>query len=222
MAADTKNPTASTDENTKASRLALVRKELEDSYVSLPLANSPQEIVPGDGNPEAEIMFIGEAAGRNELIQRRPFVGVSGKLLMREMEKIGYKREDVYISNVVKARPPDNRDPLPEEIEAYRPFLDQEIEIIDPKIIVTLGRFSMAKFIPDVKISFVHGRLHKVKIGSKVRFVVPFFHPAAALRQGKVMEQFQKDVAKLPKILEYVKSKRAEIEELNTIQDALF
>ncbi len=207
---------------TKASRLAEVRADLERDYNELPLANSPQEIVPGDGNPEAEIMFIGEAAGRNELIQRKPFVGVSGKLLMREMEKIGYKREDVYISNVVKARPPDNRDPSPEEIEAYRPYLDREIEILDPKVIITLGRFSMAKFIPDVKISFVHGRLHKVKIGSKVRFVMPFFHPAAALRQGKVMEAFQKDVAKLPKVLEYIKSKRAELEEISAIEEALF
>lgn len=210
------------EEKTKAQRIAALRKKLEESWEELPLVNSAMEIVPGDGNPEAEIMFIGEAAGRNELIQRRPFVGLAGKILMREMEKIGYKREDVYISNVVKARPPDNRDPLPEEIDAYRPWLDKEIEILDPKIIVTLGRFSMAKFIPDVKISAVHGRLHRVRIGTKVRFVLPFFHPAAALRQTKVMDAFMADVQKLPKILEYVRTKHEELDEISTIQEALF
>lgn len=207
---------------TKRDLLLNLRKKLEASFDKLPIVTRPEDIVPGEGNSQALIMFIGEAAGRNEAIQRRPFVGVAGKLLNKELERNGYKREDVYISNVVKTRPPDNRDPLPEEIEAFRPFLDEEIEIIDPKLIVTLGRFSMGKFIPDVKISAIHGRLHKVFFNGKTRFVLPFYHPAAALRRGIVLDMFVKDFAKIPKILSYVQTKEAEQKEIETIQEALF
>lgn len=207
---------------TKKDKLLNVRKKLEASYKELPMVSRPEDIVPGEGSSDAEIMFIGEAAGRNEAIQRRPFVGVAGKLLNRELENNGYKREDVYISNVVKTRPPDNRDPLPEEIEAFRPFLDEEIDIIQPQLVITLGRFSMAKFIPNAKISMIHGRLHKVYFDGKTLFVLPFYHPAAALRRGIVMDMFVKDFSKVPKILDYVKSKEAEIKEIEAIQEALF
>ena len=192
--------------SSKLQALLAIKEKMESLAGSLPLISKPEDIIPGDGNPDAKIMFIGEAGGRNEAIQRKPFVGVAGKLLARELNNNGYQREDVYISNVVKTRPPDNRDPLPEEIAAFKPFLDQEIEIIQPKLLVTLGRFSMAKFIPDVKISQVHGRLHRVQYANKTRYVLPFYHPAAALRQGVVMDAFIKDFTKIPKILKYIDS----------------
>jgi DNA polymerase len=188
----------------------------------LPLASSAQQTVPGEGNPDAEIMFIGEAAGRNEAIQRRPFVGIAGKMLQPALEKQGLKREDVYISNVVKARPPENRDPLPEEIAAYKTLLDEEIDILQPSVIVTLGRFSMAKFIPDAKISHIHGRLHRVTIGAKQYYVLPFFHPAAALRRGSVMESFIADFEKLPKIVQWVKEQKSTQKMKDEIIDALW
>lgn len=135
-----------------------IQRVMEERAGTLPLANTPQEIVPAEGNPEATIMFIGEAAGYHELQQRRPFVGVSGQLLTKTMEANGFPRASVWISNIVKARPPANRDPLPKEIDAYRPFLDAEIAVLKPKIIVTLGRFSMGKFLgPDVRIGQIHG-----------------------------------------------------------------
>jgi len=166
-------------------------------------------------------MFIGEAAGRNEALLRRPFVGLAGKLVDKQLEAIGIPRKEVYISNVVKCRPPDNRDPLPEEIAAFAPYLDREIEVLDPKLIVTLGRFSMGKFIPDVKISQIHGRLHKVKFQGKMRFVLPFYHPAAAMRRGIVMDMFIADFKKVPKILEYAKNKRKELSFEEDVMDAL-
>lgn len=206
---------------TNSQALQQIREQMEENYGDLPLVSKPTDIVPGEGNPSAEIMFIGEAAGRNEAIQRRPFVGLAGKLVDRQLEAIGIKRADVYISNVVKCRPPDNRDPLPEEIAAFAPYLDKEIEIINPKLIITLGRFSMGKFIANAKISLIHGRLHKVSFQGKTRFVLPFYHPAAALRQGKVMDLFVADFLKVPKILEYVKSKESDSMLEDTIKETL-
>ena len=206
----------------KAQALQKIREKLETDYKKLPMVSSAKDTVPGEGNPNAEIMFIGEAAGRNEALLRRPFVGLAGKLVDKQLEAISIPRKEVYISNVVKCRPPDNRDPLPEEIAAFAPYLDREIEILDPKLIVTLGRFSMGKFIPDAKISMIHGRLHKVKFQGHVRFVLPFYHPAAALRQGKVMDMFIADFQKVPKILEYVNSKKAELEFELTLHETLF
>lgn len=206
----------------KVQALQNIREQLEADYKKLPLVSSAKDTVPGEGNPHAEILFIGEAAGRNEALLRRPFVGLAGKLVDKQLEAIGIPRKEVYISNVVKCRPPDNRDPLPEEIAAFAPYLNREIEILDPKLIVTLGRFSMGKFIPDVKISIIHGRLHKVKFQGKMRFVLPFYHPAAALRQGKVMDMFIADFQKIPNILEYVNSKKAELEFESTVHETLF
>ena len=206
----------------KAAALKDIRTQLEADYADLPLVSKPEDTVAGEGKGDAEIMFIGEAAGRNEAIQRRPFVGLAGKLVDRQLQKINIKREDVYISNVVKCRPPENRDPLPEEIAAFAPYLDKEIEIIDPKLIITLGRFSMGKFIPDVKISMIHGRLHKVKFKGKMRFVLPFYHPAAALRQGKVMNMFENDFLRVPAILKYIKEHAQDILVEETIIETLF
>lgn len=161
----------------------------------LPLQES--NLVFGEGSPEAEIFFIGEAPGLKEDQLVRPFVGRSGQLLTKTIESLGLKREDVYISNIVKRRPPENRDPLPSEIEAYKPYLKEQIEIINPKIIVTLGRFSMNYFIPTAKISRDQGKIFKVDN----YLIIPMFHPAAALRGTTTLNQFQKSFKKLPTVL---------------------
>lgn len=161
----------------------------------LPLQES--NLVFGEGSPEAEIFFIGEAPGLKEDQLVRPFVGRSGQLLTKTIESLGLKREDVYISNIVKKRPPENRDPLPSEIEAYKPYLKEQIEIIGPKIIVTLGRFSMNYFIPTAKISRDQGKIFKVDN----YLIIPMFHPAAALRGTTTLNQFQKSFKKLPTVL---------------------
>lgn len=188
----------------KVARLKKVRKKLEQDATKLPLAEFAKDTVPGEGNPDADIMFIGEAAGYHEHVQRRPFVGRAGKLLDQSLQDIRIPRAKVYISNILKVRPPNNRDPLPEEIDAYRPYLDKEIEIIQPKIIATLGRFSMGKFIPDVKISQVHGRPRWTEFNGQKLLIMPMYHPAAALRNGFVMQHFKQDFSKLPNLLETI------------------
>ncbi|OGY21405.1 MAG: hypothetical protein A3F04_00260, partial [Candidatus Chisholmbacteria bacterium RIFCSPHIGHO2_12_FULL_49_9] len=174
----------------------------ESDAQSLPLARSVKDIVPAEGNPQAQLMFIGEAAGYHEHVERRPFVGPAGKLLTRSLEENGLKREDVWISNILKVRPPQNRDPLPEEIEAYRTYLDEEIQIIKPKIIATLGRFSMGKFIPDVYITRIHGQAHRVEWKGRKIIIFPMYHPAAALRNQKIMEAYKADFVKLANVLQ--------------------
>jgi len=177
-----------------------LKNEMEKDK-GLPLIKKPKDIIPGDGNPNAKIVFVGEAGGYHESIQRKPFVGNAGMLLNQLLHSIELERRGVYITNMVKTRPPENRDPLPEELEAFGKYLDQEIEIINPKIIVTLGRFSMAKFLPGVKISIVHGKVFDVNWKSRQIKVVPMYHPAAALRNGDVMFQIKEDFSKLPELL---------------------
>lgn len=157
--------------------------------------------VSGAGSPDAEIMFIGEGPGYHEDQQGLPFVGAAGKLLDKLLQSIKVKRNEVFIGNVIKHRPPGNRDPLPEEIEACQPFLDEQIKIINPKIIVTLGRFSMAKFLPDEKISQIHGQARFVDWQGKRLVVLPMYHPAAALRNGAIMQQIRQDFQKIPLLL---------------------
>ncbi|OGJ20328.1 MAG: hypothetical protein A3A82_03965 [Candidatus Pacebacteria bacterium RIFCSPLOWO2_01_FULL_47_12] len=176
----------------------------EASLGNLLLARSQADIVPGEGSPTADILFIGEAPGYQESVDHRPFVGRSGKLLRQVLDQIRLSPDDYYISNIIKVRPPDNRDPLPEEIEAFRPCLNQEIALLQPQLIVTLGRFSMAKFLPDVRISQVHGRLHRVVWNEQDHYVLPMYHPAAALRSTQTKEQFVADMQKIPKVLAWV------------------
>jgi DNA polymerase len=142
-------------------------------------------------------MFIGEGPGRNEDEQGRPFVGPAGHLLEEALASIGLKRADVFITNVVKCRPPENRDPNPDEIAACNGYLERQIEALDPQVIVTLGRFSMAKFFPGQKISTIHGR---AKPGRK-RLYIAMYHPAAALRSAQTMAEFRTDFAKIPLII---------------------
>ena len=158
------------------------------------LHESRKKSVPGDGPVTAEIMFIGEGPGFHENEQGHPFVGASGKFLDQLLAQAGVTRADVFIANVVKCRPPGNRDPLPDELAACDTYLEAQINAINPSIIVTLGRFSMNKFIPGAKISLVHGQMRK--IGD--RFVIPMFHPAAALHQAALKPSILGDFAKLP------------------------
>lgn len=164
--------------------------------------------VPGEGNPDADILFIGEAPGFNENEQRRPFVGQAGKLLRKELAKHGFLEDEVYITNIVKFRPPENRDPTPEEIEFFKPFLDKQIEIIDPKIIVTLGRFSMYKFFGEgSSISGIHGKPRNIQWNGKTIAVFPMYHPAAALRSGSMLAAFEEDFQKLKNLLNPIEEK---------------
>lgn len=153
--------------------------------------------VPGEGPAGARIMVIGEAPGWNEDQQGRPFVGAAGKFLEELLGAAGLKRSDVFITNVVKSRPPGNRDPLPDEIVACAPFLQRQIDTIDPDVIVTLGRFSMAKWFPGERISRIHGQPKK----DGKRLIVPMYHPAAALHQQALKSTILEDFAKLPRIL---------------------
>jgi len=167
-----------------------------------PLFQNTTHGVPGEGDPDAKIMFIGEGPGFHEDQEGRPFVGQAGKLLDKLIESIGLKRTEVFIGNVVKHRPPGNRDPLPDEIEACKEYLDGQIKIIDPEIIVTLGRFSMNKFLPGEYISKTHGQARFVEIFGKRCIVIPMYHPAAALRSSQVMEELKTDFMKIKKFLE--------------------
>lgn len=205
----------------KADQLQELYTKLEQDLPKLPLGNIGENTVPGDGDPDSEIVYIGEAPGYNESVERRPFVGRSGQLFVKTSAEVGYPREKVYITNIVKIRPPENRDPFPKEIDAFRPYLDQEIEIIQPKLIITLGRFSMQKFLPEVKISQVHGRLHKVKWKKQTLYILPMYHPAAALRNPQTKASFVSDFQKIPKIIEWLHNKSEGDELEASIKEAL-
>lgn len=171
---------------------------------SLPLKNGATKLVFGTGNTEAKVMCIGEGPGFNEDKEGIPFVGQAGRLLDKLLPLAGLERKKVFITNVVHHRPPGNRDPLPNEIEAYGRYLDQIIEIIDPKVILTLGRFSMAKFLHNVTITSVHGKKFEVPFNGKWLVVIPMYHPAASLRNGSILEAEKKDFLKLKEILKDV------------------
>ncbi len=161
--------------------------------------------VPGSGNIHAEIMFVGEGPGFYEDKQGLPFVGRSGDYLDYLLNLIGLKREQVFITNVVKHRPPENRDPMPDEILACKPYLDRQIELIDPLVIATLGRFSMARYFPGGKITQIHGK-PKFENG---RAYYPFFHPAAVLRNPNLKRDMEGDFKRLLEVMEQVKTQRA-------------
>lgn len=178
----------------KKTKLIELEAEMEADAV-LPLHES--NLVFGEGNVDCAVMFVGEAPGFNEDRLRRPFVGRGGQLLDRMIESIGWARTDVYITNIVKRRPPENRDPSPDEIAAYRPYLTRQIEIVNPKAVVALGRFSMNYFLPDAKITRDHGCAFRVG----KRIVYPVFHPAAALRSTEMMNALKEDFKKLPAVI---------------------
>jgi uracil-DNA glycosylase family 4 len=177
--------------------------ELTDLYAQIractrcPLAKSRTRAVPGEGPQDAAVMFIGEAPGFHEDKTGRPFVGAAGHFLEELLASIDMTREDVYIANVVKCRPPGNRDPSPPEIEACQSYLDRQIELIRPKMVITLGRFSMARYFPGSKISSIHGKPRKI---DGVLYY-PMFHPAAALHQPKLRSTVEQDMIKIPELL---------------------
>lgn len=158
--------------------------------------------VPGMGNPHAKIMFIGEAPGKDEDLEGKPFVGRSGKLLTTLLEKIGIDRQDVFIANIVKCRPPENRDPQEDEIEACWAYLEAQIDNINPRIIVTLGRHSLKKFLPGVSISAVHGEPKRRQ--SDGRIIFPLYHPAVALYKASMLDILEKDMQKLKVVLQKI------------------
>ncbi len=167
-------------------------------------------LVMGDGNPNADIVFIGEAPGKNEDEQGLPFVGAAGKFLNEMLAAAGLDRSDVYITNIVKYRPPNNRDPLPEEKQAFWPYLARQLEIIDPKAIVTLGRHSMEFFLPDARISQIHGHAVRKKVkyhdGKEHEWlIVPLYHPAAALYNGGLRQTLIDDFLKVPEFIKGLK-----------------
>lgn len=162
--------------------------------------------VPGEGPINAEIMFIGEAPGRNEDQQGRPFVGQAGKLLEELLGEIELTRKDVWIGNVVKCRPPENRDPRPEEIAACAGYLERQIALLQPKVIATLGRFSMEKFFPGAKITRVHGQAKRD--GNRV--LIPLYHPAYVLRNMNAKPDAVRDMQKIPRLLERLEQVLAE------------
>jgi DNA polymerase len=162
------------------------------------LYRSRKNAVPGEGPAASDLMFIGEGPGFHENEQGRPFVGAAGKYLEELLASIGLRREQVFIGNVVKCRPPGNRDPLPEEIQACSAFLERQIQAIQPKVVVTLGRFSMARFFPNARISDIHGQARMLN----GRMVVAMYHPAAALHQPSLRREIEADFANLPALIQ--------------------
>lgn len=177
----------------------LVKQILADNACP-DLANGATQLVVGAGSLDSDIMFVGEAPGAKEDQQGTPFIGAAGKFLSEMLDSINLSRDDVYITNIVKYRPPNNRDPLPEEKATFLPYLEQEVAIIKPKIIATLGRHSMNSFMPKLKISDVHGQQQQ----HNGQLYLPLYHPAAALYNGSLRKQLLDDFAQIPKILEQI------------------
>jgi DNA polymerase len=190
----------------KQQRLDQLQAEILQKNICPDLAAQATQLVIGDGNLDAEIVFIGEAPGKQEDLSGLPFVGASGKFLNEMLAQAGLERGDVYITNVVKYRPPNNRDPKPAEKKAFLPYLLRQLEIIDPKVIITLGRHSMEYFLPDAKIGEIHGHaVHKEVTHHDGRkgewLIVPLYHPAAALYNGSLRQTLIDDFMRVPDII---------------------
>ena len=192
-------------------KLDQIKQHILDDKVTPELAEQASQLVFGDGNPEAAVVLIGEAPGKKEDEQGIPFVGASGKFLNEMLEMIGMKREDIYITNIVKYRPPDNRDPTLAEKKAFLPYLQSQLEVIKPKVVVTLGRHSMNCFLPDLQISKVHGQPKRVKLSLKADsddtlsvVILPLYHPAAALYNPLQRQTLIDDFNLIPAIINKV------------------
>lgn len=185
----------------KKQQLELLRAAIIEQRVCPELAEQATQLVMGDGNLNADIVFIGEAPGKKEDESGVPFVGASGKFLNEMLAQAGLVREDVYITNVVKYRPPNNRDPKPTEKQAFMPFLLKQLAIIRPKVIITLGRHSMEYFLPGAKIGEVHGQVHTVSIDDEVSIIIPLYHPAAALYNGSLRATLIEDFLRVPELI---------------------
>lgn len=199
--------------NAKKNQLEQLKIDIVANNVCSSLAANATQLVMGHGNPDADIVFIGEAPGKNEDLQGQPFIGAAGRLLDEMLITVGLDRADVYITNIVKYRPPENRDPLPAEKKAFWPFLTRELQIIKPKIIATLGRHSMEYFLPTLRISDIHGQPQKIKINytgdsenvSTNVVILPLYHPAAALYNGKMKVTLFEDFLQIQTIKKLTK-----------------
>jgi uracil-DNA glycosylase family 4 len=185
----------------KQALLEQIRADIISNNVCPDLAKTATNLVMGDGDVNAEIVLIGEAPGKNEDEQGLPFVGAAGKFLNEMLASAGMNRSDVYITNIVKYRPPNNRDPLPEEKREFWPYLVRQLQVIQPKIVVTLGRHSMEYFLPDLKISAIHGEPKRISFGDGKIVIVPLYHPAAALYNGSLRATLIEDFSKLSTII---------------------
>lgn len=186
--------------DTQAQLDALAR-EIIDKNICPELRQQATQLVMGEGNPDAAIVFIGEAPGKNEDLQGKPFVGAAGKFLNEMLAQAGMDRSDVYITNIVKYRPPNNRDPLPEEKKAFLPYLLKQLQIIQPKVVITLGRHSMEYFLPGMKIGEIHGQPKRVAFGDRKLVIMPLFHPAAALYNSGLRQTLIDDFLKVPEVI---------------------
>jgi uracil-DNA glycosylase family 4 len=199
--------------SSKQQQLDEIQQKILDDKVTPELAKTATQLVFGTGSPDAEIVFVGEAPGKNEDLKGEPFVGAAGKFLDEMLQSVNLQRSDIYITNIVKYRPPNNRDPLPEEKKAFLPYLQAQLEVIQPKILVTLGRHSTNSFLPDLQISKEHGHPKRVKLAfrddpTKVLEVVilPLFHPAAALYNGGLRQTLLDDFASIPDIIKKIQT----------------
>ncbi|MDB5186982.1 MAG: Phage polymerase-related protein [Candidatus Saccharibacteria bacterium] len=186
---------------TKQQQLDQLRADILENDICPDLAAQATQLVMGDGNLDADIVFIGEAPGKKEDLTGLPFVGASGKFLNEMLAQAGLERADVYITNVVKYRPPNNRDPKPAEKKAFMPYLLKQLEIIHPKVVITLGRHSMEYFLPGAVIGEVHGQPHTVTIDNDDFLVIPLYHPAAALYNGSLRATLIEDFVRVPQII---------------------
>jgi DNA polymerase len=191
--------------NDKLQQIEKIRKEIIEKNICPELAVQATNLVIGDGTLDAEIVFIGEAPGKKEDEQGLPFVGAAGKFLNEMLAAADMNRSDVYITNIVKYRPPGNRDPLPEEKKAFWPYLLKQLQIIKPKVVITLGRHSMEYFLPGMYISQIHGQAKRIQFGDQKLVIIPLYHPAAALYNGSLRQTLIDDFVNVPKIIELVK-----------------
>ena len=196
---------------TKQQQLDDIKAKIMADNVCPELAKTATNMVFGDGNPNADLVFIGEAPGKNEDLQGLPFVGAAGKFLDEMLASINLQRADIYITNIVKYRPPNNRDPSPDEKAEFLPYLQAQLEVIQPKLVVTLGRHSMNCFLPDLQISQCHGQPKR----HNGQVYLPLFHPAAALYNGSMRQTIMDDFAKIPQILKLIDESNDRKETLN-------
>lgn len=192
------------EESNKSKLLDQIRTEIIKENVCPDLAKQATNLVMGVGSDNADILFIGEAPGKNEDLQGEPFVGAAGKFLDEMLGMVGLDRSQVYITNIVKYRPPNNRDPLPDEKKAFWPYLVRQILVIKPKVIVTLGRHSMEYFLPERRITQIHGQPKRINFGGEKLVIMPLYHPAAALYNASLKETLIEDFQSIPKVVELI------------------
>lgn len=196
--------------NLKQQQLDEIRQKILDDKVTPDLAEQATQLVFGTGNPDADIVFIGEAPGKKEDETGQPFVGASGRFLDEMLASVDLQRDDIYITNIVKYRPPENRDPKPEEKKVFLPYLQSQLEVIAPKVVITLGRHSTNCFLPDLQISKSHGQPKRVKLQFKSSsdvlevVILPLYHPAAALYNGGMRDTLMEDFSAIPALIKKI------------------